>query len=122
MTKGHTPSLKSVPDIIHRDITVEGKTYSLVISEAVDEFFQKEAEVPENNSGTSREHVLHTAMLLFCEYVDGATALSQSCGGGSSPGTGWGKDPKEDDWMWARRCLKKAQNLHERPYTYRRHR
>jgi hypothetical protein len=39
-----------------------------------------------------------------------------------APGYGWGKDPKEDDWMWARRCLKKAQNLHERPYTYRRHR
>lgn len=25
----------------------------------------------ENNSSTSREHVLHTVMLLFREYVDG---------------------------------------------------
>lgn len=122
VTKRPTPAPEPVPAMVHQDITVEGQRYSLDIPEAIYEIFQKEAEVPENNSSTSREHVLHTAMLLFCEYVDGATALSQSCGGGSSPGTGWGKDPKEDDWMWARRCLKKAQNLHERPYTYRRHR
>ena len=108
--------------MVHQDITVEGQRYSLDIPEAVYEIFRKEAEVPENNSSTNREHVLHTAMLLFCEYVDGATALSHSCGGSSSPGTGWGKDPKEDDWVWARRCLKKAKELHERPYTYRRHR
>lgn len=119
-TKHPTPAPKPVPAMVHQDITVEGQRYSLDIPEAVYEIFRKEAEVPENNSSTNREHVLRTAMLLFCEYVDGATALSQSCGGGSSPGTGWGKDPKEDDWLWARRCLKKAKELHVRPY--RRHR
>lgn len=106
--------------MVHQDITVEGQRYSLDIPEAIYKTFQKEAEVPENNSSTSREHVLHTAMPLFCEYVDGATALSQSCGGGSHPGYGWGKDLKEDDWLWARRCLKKAKELHVCPY--RRHR
>lgn len=120
VTKHPTPAPKPVPAMVHQDITVEGQRYSLDIPEAVYEIFQKEAEVPENNAGTNREHVLHTAMLLFCEYVDGATALSQSCGGGSHPGYGWGKDPKEDDWLWARRCLKKAKELHVRPY--RRHR
>lgn len=122
VTKRSTPASGPVPAMAHQDITVEGQRYSLDIPAAVYEIFRKEAEVPENNSNTNWEHVLHTAMLLFCEYVDGATALSQSCGGGSSPGTGWGKDPKEDDWVWARRCLKKAKELHERPYTYRRHR
>ena len=120
VTKRPTPEPKHVPAMVHQDITVEGQRYSLDIPEAVYEIFQKEAEVPENNSSTSREHILHTAMLLFCEYVDGATSLSQSCGGGSYPGYGWGKDPKEDDWLWARRCLKKAKELHVRPY--RRHR
>ena len=120
VTKHPTPAPKPVPAMVHQDITVEGQRYSLDIPEAVYEIFQKEAEVPENNAGTNREHVLHTAMLLFCEYVDGATALSQSCGGGSHPGYGWGKDPKEDDWLWARRCLKKAKELHVRPF--RRHR
>lgn len=119
-TKRPTSAPKHVPAMVHQDITVEGQRYSLDIPEAVYEIFQKEAEVPENNSDTNRKHVLHTAMLLFCEYVDGATALSQSCGGGSYPGYGWGKDPKEDDWLWARRCLKKAKELHQRPY--RRHR
>ena len=60
---------------------------------------------------TNLKNTQYVAMLLFCEYVDGATALSQSCGGGSYPGYGWGKDPKEDDWLWARRCLKKAKEL-----------
>ena len=120
VTKRPTPAPKPVPAMVHQNITVEGQRYSLDIPEAIHEIFQKEAEVPENNSSTNREHVLHTAMLLFCEYVDGATALSQSCGGGSSPGTGWGKGPKEDEWQWARRCLKKAKELHVRPY--RRHR
>ena len=121
-TKRPTPAQKHVPAMVHQDITVEGQRYSLDIPESVYRLFQKEAEVPENNSSTNREHVLHTAMLLFCEYVDGATALSQSCGGGSSPGYGWGKDPKEDEWQWARRCLKKAKEFHVRPYTYKRHR
>ena len=120
VTKHPTPAPKQVPAMVHQDIMVEGQRYSLDIPEAVYEIFRKEAEVPENNSSTNREHVLHTAMLLFCEYVDGATALSQSCGGGNNPGYGWGKDPKEDDWLWARRCLKKAKELHVRPF--RRHR
>ena len=110
VTKRPTPTPVPVPAMVHRDITVEGQRYSLDIPEAIYEIFQKGVEVP------------YSSMLLFLGYVDGATSLSQSCGGGSSPGTGWGKDPKEDDWMWARRCLKKAKELHERPYTYRRHR
>jgi len=122
VTKRPTPAPMPVPAMVHQDITVEGQRYSIDIPEAIYEIFQKEAKVPENNSNTSREQVLHTAMLLFLGYVDGATSLSLSCGGGSSPGSGWGKDPKEDDWMWARRCLKKSKELHERPYTYRRHR
>ena len=119
-TKRPTRAPKPAPAIVHQDIFVEGRRYSLDIPEPVFDIFQKEAEVPDN-TGSGRENIMHTAMLLFCEYVDGATSLSQSCGGGSSPGTGWGKDPKEDDWQWARRCLKKAQELHVRP-TYRRHR
>ena len=118
-TKRPTPAPKLVPAMVHQDIMVEEQRYSLDIPEAVYKFFQKEAEVPDNPR-SSRENIMHTAMLLFYEYVDGATALSQSCGGGSSPGYGWGKDPKEDEWQWARRCLKKAQELHVRPY--RRHR
>lgn len=114
-----TPTPKDVLAKIHQDIQVEGKTYSIDIPKSVYEIFLKEAEVPYSSSSTV-EQVQHTAMLLFLGYVDGATSLSQSCGGGSSPGSGWGKDPNEDDRQWARRCLKKAQELYVRPY--RRHR
>ena len=119
VTKHPTPAPKQVPAMVHQDIMVEGKRYSIDIPEAVYKLFQKEAEAPDNPR-SSRENIMHTAMLLFCEYVNGATALSQSCGGGSSSGYGWGKDPKEVEWQWARRCLKKAKELHVRPY--RRHR
>ena len=118
-TKRPTPAPKPVPATVHQDITVEGQRYSLDIPEAIYEIFQKEAEVPYSSDSTL-EQVQHTAMLLFLGYVDGATSLSQSCGGGSSPGSGWGKDPNEDERQWARRCLKKARDLHVRPY--RRHR
>ncbi len=35
-------------------------------------YLPERGSVSENNSSTNREHVLHTAMLLFREYVDGA--------------------------------------------------
>ncbi|MDD6472826.1 MAG: hypothetical protein PUF62_07325, partial [Bacteroidales bacterium] len=49
-----------------------------------------------------------TAILLFAGYVDGATRIAESCGGGGSPGSGWGRDKNEKDDDWARRCAKKA--------------
>lgn len=37
------------------------------------------------------------AMLLFAEYIDAATSMSESCGGGSTPSSSWGKKDDEDD-------------------------
>ena len=44
------------------------------------------------------------ASYLFLGYLDKATQMSESCGGGGSPGTGWGKRDDEDDWDFKRRC------------------
>lgn len=44
-------------------------------------------------------------MLLVLGYIREATTYAQSCGGGSSPGTGWGRDKDEDDEHWWRRCI-----------------
>jgi len=41
-------------------------------------------------------------------YVDAATAMSESYGGGGDAGTGWGKDKDEDEQERARRCAKMA--------------
>lgn len=44
------------------------------------------------------------ASYLFLGYLDKATQLSESCGGGGGPGTGWGKRDDEDDEAFKRRC------------------
>ncbi len=31
------------------------------------------------------------AMLLFAGYIDAATSMSESCGGGSTPSSSWGR-------------------------------
>ena len=43
-------------------------------------------------------------MLLSLGYISEATTYAESCGGGSSPGYGWGRDKDEDDDHWWRRC------------------
>ncbi len=53
-----------------------------------------------------------TAMLLFAGYVDAATTLSESHGGGgSAPSSGWGRDKDEDEREWARRCARMAMEM-----------
>jgi len=68
----------------------------------------KEAVEPYDDSAEALEHCIKTAILLFAGYVDGATQVAASCGGGGSPGGGWGRDKNEKDDDWARRCARKA--------------
>ena len=54
------------------------------------------------------ENVLNVAMLLCMNYVDAATTVSESCGGGGSTPSNWGKDDDEDERERARRCAQHA--------------
>ena len=57
-------------------------------------------------------HIVSCAMLLFAGYVDQATEFAKGHGGGgSSPSSGWGRDPKDDDREWARRCAMMATRM-----------
>ena len=58
-----------------------------------------------NDLTTNIDNVINCAMLLVLGYIREATTYAQSCGGGSSPGTGWGRDKDEDDEHWWRRCI-----------------
>ena len=80
---------------------------------SVKDIFFNEAQVPEDNDTATVENVAHTAMLLFAGYIDAATSMSESCGGGggSAPESGWGKDKDEDERAFARRCLKMAHSM-----------
>lgn len=49
--------------------------------------------------------IINCAMLLSIGYIREATTYAESCGGGGSPGAGWGRDNDEDDEHWWRRCI-----------------
>ena len=49
--------------------------------------------------------VTSIAAALYLGYLDAATKISQSVGGGSGPGTGWGKRDDEDDLAFRQRCF-----------------
>lgn len=54
------------------------------------------------------ENVLNVAMLLFMNYVNAATSMSESSGGGGSIPSNWGKDKDDGERDWARRCAQLA--------------
>ena len=86
---------------------IDGKQVQLSVPERVYKELDSNIEVPENGNATHGD-ILKVAMLLFMNYVDAATAMSESYGGGGDAGTGWGKDRDEDELEWARRCTKMA--------------
>ena len=86
---------------------IDGKQIQLSIPERDYRELDSNIEVPENSNATHGD-ILKVAMLLFLNYVDAATAMSESYGGGGGTGTGWGKDKDEDELEWARRCTKMA--------------
>lgn len=51
------------------------------------------------------------ATALFLGYLDKATSISESHGGGSGPTTGWGKKDDEDDFNFKRRCMFTAMHM-----------
>ena len=51
------------------------------------------------------------AASLYLGYLDNATRIAQSCGGGGGLGTGWGKRDDEDDFAFRRRCFGMAMKM-----------
>ena len=100
---------RPAPVIKHYDIsTDEYHHYHVAIPEEADEIICKECSVPDDNPLATIEDVQKTALLLFAEYLDGATSMAASSGGGGSDMSGWGKDKDEDEREWARRCAQMA--------------
>lgn len=84
------------------------------IPNSIKDIFFNEAQVPEDNDTATIENVAHTAMLLFVGYIDAATSISESCGGGgSAPESDWGKKDDEDERAYARRCLQMAHSMYK---------
>ena len=104
---------KPVPSFTIFNIDTPIGNKAVEIPNLVKDIFLNEAQVPEGNDTATVENVAHTAMLLFAGYIDAATSMSESCGGGggSAPESGWGKDKDEDEIAYARRCLKMAHSM-----------
>lgn len=56
--------------------------------------------------------IIQVSACLYLGYLDKATSVAQSCGGGGgSPGSGWGKKDDEDDLAFKRRCFLMGMNM-----------
>lgn len=104
---------KPVPSFTIFNIDTPIGSKAVEIPNSVKDIFLNEAQVPDGNDTAIVENVAHTAMLLFVDYIDAATSMSESCGGGggSAPESGWGKKDDEDERQYARRCLQMAHSM-----------
>lgn len=112
---------KPVPSFTTFNIDTPIGCKAVKISNSVKDIFLNEAQVPDGNDTATVENVAHTAMLLFVGYIDAATSMSESCGGGggSAPESDWGKKDDEDERAFARRCLLMAHSMYK-PKTVKR--
>ena len=98
-----------IPSVFRKILSVDDKNYSITMP--LETYRAMDEAIGTPNEGVSRENVLNVAMLLFLNYVDAATAMSESCGGGGGTSSDWGKDKDEDEREWARRCAQHAKWL-----------
>ena len=104
----------SQPVIKHYNIaTDEYHSYHVEIPEAADNIIRQNCSLEEAHSLAKLEEIQHTALLLFAGYLDAATSMATSSGGGSDTG-GWGRDKDEDELEWARRCARMANSMCKR--------
>lgn len=105
----------SQPVIKHYDIaTDENHRYHVEIPEAADNIIRQECSLEEAHPLARIEEIQHTALLLFAGYLDAATSMAVSSGGGGSDTGGWGRDKDEDELEWARRCARMANSICKR--------
>ena len=75
------------------------------------DILMQEVSLSENNVFATINDLQRTAVLLFAGYLEAATQMSESSGGGGGTPDGWGRDKDEDDLEWARRCARMASHM-----------
>lgn len=107
----HAAKLEPMRVTFHTEYDVDGTKIPVSIPMEAHDVIRDECRDGYDGSSLAGtvEDVIKTGVLLFLGYVDGATSLSASCGGGGgNPSSDWGRDPKEDEREWARRCARMA--------------
>ena len=105
----------SQPVIKHYDIaTDEYHSYHVEIPEVADNIIRQDCSLEEAHPLAKIKEIQYTSLLLFAGYLDAATSMAVSSGGGGSDTGGWGRDKDEDELEWARRCAKMANSMCKR--------
>lgn len=94
--------------LVHHSINWNYCDYEIDIPLNVNDILMLDVSLPENNVFATINDLQRTAVLLFAGYLDAATQMSESSGGGGSTPDGWGRDKDEDDMEWSRRCARMA--------------
>jgi len=120
-TRTATPTAISKPQTTPQPVmklysigTDDNRTFAVSLSEAADNIIRQECSLEEAHPLAKLEEIQHTALLLFAGYLDAATSMAVSSGGGGSDTGGWGRDKDEDELEWARRCARMANQMCKR--------
>ena len=97
--------------LVHHSINWNYRNYEIDIPSNANDILMQNVSLPENNVFATINDLQQTAILLFAGYLDAATQMSESSGGGGSTPDGWGKDKDEDDLEWARQCARMASHM-----------
>lgn len=97
--------------LVHHSINWNYHDYEIDIPSNANDILMQDVSLPENNVFATINDLQQTAVLLFASYLDAATQMSESTGGGGSTPDGWGRDKDEDDLEWARRCARMASQM-----------
>ena len=106
------PTVQPAP-IVHFDIDVANKQYRVDIPKEAYHILANAISLADTEEfAAGILDMQKTALLLFAGYVDAATTMAESHGGGgSTPSSGWGRDRDEDEREWARRCAQMAMEM-----------
>ena len=97
--------------LVHHSINWNYHDYEIDIPSNANDILMQDVSFPENNVFATINDLQQTAVLLFAGYLDAATQMSESTGGGGSTPDGWGRNKDEDDLEWARRCARMASQM-----------
>ena len=97
--------------LVHHSINWNYRDYEIEIPSNANDILMQNMSFPKNNVFATINDLQQTAILLFAGYLDAATQMSESTGGGGSTPDGWGRDKDEDDLEWARRCARMANHM-----------
>ncbi len=99
-------ALTVIPSVFQKTLVVNNTPFKIQIPMDAYKMMNSYIETPDNSTAT-HDDIMNVAMLLFMNYLNAATSMSESCGGGS-PCTDWGRDKDDDDRDWEKRCAKQA--------------